>query len=188
MTCKCCLHKITIIVYGQTNKIISFSGQFPKILKRKFFFFFVVVVISVGSNAVAAYTGKNHACLRHKRFTDNDRDQQTYGSSRSRSEKIPEMTRNGHNSPAPPPNVKTINAAVKTQTRRCLRTKQYIFFGLNLIIVVYIHDSLNNYMFEFTGNHCFKSLSGLSRNCHYLFKQNQIEFMQFAFLCHELNY
>jgi hypothetical protein len=33
----------------------------------------------VGSNAVAAYTGNNHACLRHKRFTDNDRDQQTYG-------------------------------------------------------------------------------------------------------------
>ena len=37
----------------------------------------------VGSNAVAAYTRNNHACLRHKRFTDNDRDQQTYGSDRS---------------------------------------------------------------------------------------------------------
>jgi hypothetical protein len=87
---------------------------------RHFFFFFVVVVISVGSNAVAAYTGKNHACLRHKRFTDNDRDQQTYGSSRSRSEKIPEMTRNGHKFVFP--NVKTINVAVKTHTRRCLRS------------------------------------------------------------------
>jgi hypothetical protein len=42
-----------------------------------------VVIISVGSNAVAAYTGNNHACLRHKCFTDNDRDQQTYGSDRS---------------------------------------------------------------------------------------------------------
>ena len=42
-----------------------------------------VVIISVGSNAVAAYTGNNHACLRHKHFTDNDRDQQTYGSDRS---------------------------------------------------------------------------------------------------------
>jgi hypothetical protein len=39
---------------------------------------FVVVISSVGSNAVAAYTGNNHACLQHKRFTDNDRDQQTY--------------------------------------------------------------------------------------------------------------
>jgi hypothetical protein len=29
---------------------------------------------------VAAYTANNHACLRHKRFTDNDHDQQTYGS------------------------------------------------------------------------------------------------------------
>ena len=45
----------------------------------------VCVIISVGSNAVAAYTRNNHACLRHKRFTDNDRDQQTYGSDRSRS-------------------------------------------------------------------------------------------------------
>ena len=32
---------------------------------------------------MAAYTGNNHACLRHKRFTDNDRDQQTYGLDRS---------------------------------------------------------------------------------------------------------
>jgi hypothetical protein len=38
------------------KKIISFSGQFPKL-------FFVVVIISVGSNAVAVYTGNNHACL-----------------------------------------------------------------------------------------------------------------------------
>jgi hypothetical protein len=76
-------------------------------------FFFVFVIISVGSNAVAAYTGNNHACLRHKRFTDNDRDQQTYGAD-------PEMTGNGHN--FFPPNVKTINAAVKTHTRRCLRS------------------------------------------------------------------
>ena len=42
----------------------------------------------VGSNAVAAYTGNNHACLRHKRFTDNDRDQQTYGAD---PKKVPEM-------------------------------------------------------------------------------------------------
>ena len=41
------------------------------------------VIISVGSNAVAAYTGNHHACLRHKRFTDNDGDQQTYRSDRS---------------------------------------------------------------------------------------------------------
>ena len=72
-----------------------------------------VVIISVGSNAVAAYTGNNHACLRHKRFTDNDRDQQTYGAD-------PEMTGNGHNFFFL--NVKTINAAVKTHTRRCLRS------------------------------------------------------------------
>ena len=50
----------------------------------------MVVLISVGSNAVAAYTGNNHACLRHNRFTDNDRDQQTYGAH-------PEMTGNEHN-------------------------------------------------------------------------------------------
>ena len=31
---------------------------------------------------------KQHVCLRHKRFTDNDRDQQTYGSD---PKKIPEM-------------------------------------------------------------------------------------------------
>ena len=47
------------------------------------FFLFSFVLISVDSNAVAAYTGNNHACLRHNRFTDNDRDQQTYGSDRS---------------------------------------------------------------------------------------------------------
>ena len=35
-----------------------------------------------------------NACLRHKRFTDNDRDQQTYGSDRSGPEKIPEITGN----------------------------------------------------------------------------------------------
>ena len=143
------------------------------------FFCFFVVIISVGSNAVAAYTGNNHACLRHKRFTDNDRDQQTYGSNRSRSEKIPETDT------ISPPNVKTINAAIKTNMRRCLRSKQLIFFGLNLIIVVYIHDSLINYMFEFTGNHCFLDFLEIAI---ILFKQNQIESMQFAFLCHELNY
>jgi hypothetical protein len=49
------------------------------ICRKEFAFFVVVVIISVGSNAVAAFTGNNHACLRHKRFTDNDRDQQTYG-------------------------------------------------------------------------------------------------------------
>jgi hypothetical protein len=64
------------------NKKIISLGQFPKILMRQGGTFFVVI-ISVGSNAVAAYTGNNHACLRHKRFTDNDRDQQTYGSDQS---------------------------------------------------------------------------------------------------------
>jgi hypothetical protein len=39
--------------------------------------FFVVVIISVGSNAVAAYTRNNHACLRYNRSTDNDCDQET---------------------------------------------------------------------------------------------------------------
>jgi hypothetical protein len=34
--------------------MISFSGQFPKILMRQGGTFFVVVIISVGSNAVAA--------------------------------------------------------------------------------------------------------------------------------------
>jgi hypothetical protein len=43
--------------------MISFSGQFPKILMRQGGTFFVVVIISVGSNAVAAYTGNNHAFL-----------------------------------------------------------------------------------------------------------------------------
>ena len=70
---------------------------------------FFVVIISVGSNAVAAYTGNNHACLRHKRFIDNDRDQQTYGYDRKRTQICF-------------PNVKTINAAVKTHTRQCLRS------------------------------------------------------------------
>ena len=79
--------------------------------------FFVVVIISVGSNAVAAYTGNNHACLRHKRFTDNDHDQQTYGSNHSGPEKIPETDTIFFF-----PNVKTINAAVKTYTRRYLRS------------------------------------------------------------------
>ena len=46
---------------------------------------------------MAGYTGNNHACLRHKCFTDDDRNQQTYGSNQSRPEKIPEMTGNGHN-------------------------------------------------------------------------------------------
>jgi hypothetical protein len=85
-----------------------------------FFLSFFFVIISVGSNAVAAYTGNNHACLRHKHFTDNDRNQQTYGSDRSEPEKIPEMTENRHNILFP--NVKTINAAVKTHTWRCLRS------------------------------------------------------------------
>jgi len=75
--------KKTVVWLGQTKKMISFSGQFPKILMRHGGTFFVVVIISVGSNAVAAYTGNNHACLQHKRFTDNDRDQETYGSDRS---------------------------------------------------------------------------------------------------------
>ena len=79
--------------------------------------FFFVVIISVGSNAVAAYIGNNHACLRHKHFTDKYCDQQTYGSDWSRPEKIPEMTGNGHKHVFP--NVKHV--AVKTHTRRCLR-------------------------------------------------------------------
>ena len=78
----------------------------------------VCVIISVGSNAVAAYTRNNHACLRHKRYIDNDRNQQTYGSDRSGADL--EMTGNGHNIFFP--NVKTINAVVKTHTRRCLRS------------------------------------------------------------------
>ena len=81
---------------------------------------FFGVIISIGSNAVAAYTGNNHSCLRHKHFTDNDRDQQTYGSDQSRPEQIPEMTGSRHI--FFPPNVKTINAAVKTHTQRCLRS------------------------------------------------------------------
>ena len=59
--------------------------------------FFLSVIIS----AVAAYTGNN-----------NDRNQQTYGLDWSGPEKILEMTRNGHNFFFP--NVKMINAAVKT--------------------------------------------------------------------------
>ena len=76
-----------------------------------------------------AYTGNNNACPRHKHCTDNDRDQQTYGSDRSEPEKIPEMTFNGHKKKIP--NVKTIDAAVKTHTRWCLRSYQLIFFGLS---------------------------------------------------------
>jgi hypothetical protein len=102
------------------KKIISFSGQFPKILMRQRGTFFVVVIISVGSNTVAANIGNNHACLRHKCFTDNDRDQQTYGSDRSGPEKIPEMTGNGHNIFFS--NVKTLNAAVKTHMWCSLRS------------------------------------------------------------------
>ena len=64
-----------ILWLGQTNKIIASQANF-----QKFWW---------GREAVAAYTGNNHACLRHKRFTDNDRDQQTYGAD-------PEMTRSGH--------------------------------------------------------------------------------------------
>ena len=63
-----------------------------------------LVIISVGSNAVAAYTGNNHACLRHKRFTDNDRDQQTYGSDPKKFRKWTQFFSH---------NVKPINAAVK---------------------------------------------------------------------------
>jgi hypothetical protein len=63
--------------------------------------FFLSVIIS----AVAAYTGNN-----------NDRNQQTYGLDRSGPEKILEMTRNGHIFFSP--NVKMINAAVKTHTLR----------------------------------------------------------------------
>ena len=76
---------------AKQRKLLASQANFPKILMRQGgTFFFVVVIISVGSNAVAAYTGNNHACIQHKCFTDNDRDQQTYGAN-------PEMTRNGHN-------------------------------------------------------------------------------------------
>ena len=57
---------------------------------------------------MATYTGNNHACHRHKRFTDNDRDQQTYGSDRSGSGNDRKRTQFFFS------NVKTINAAVKT--------------------------------------------------------------------------
>jgi hypothetical protein len=79
-------------------------------------FFLFVVMISVGSNAVATYTGNNHACLRHKRFTDNDHDQHTYRSDRSGSGNDRKRTQFVF------PNVKTINVAVKAHTRRCLRS------------------------------------------------------------------
>ena len=101
---------------GQTKNIISFSGQFPNILMRQGGTFFVVVIISVVSNAVAAYTGNNHVCLRHKRFTDNDRNQQTCGSDWSGPRNDRKRTQFFFS------NVKTINAAVKTHTRRCLRS------------------------------------------------------------------
>ena len=94
---------------------------------------FFVVIISDGSNAVAAYTGNNHSCLRHKRFTDNDHDQQTYGSYQSRPEKIPEMTGNGHIFFFP--NVKTINAAVKN-THAAMPEKLTIDFFLALFRVL----------------------------------------------------
>jgi hypothetical protein len=89
--------------YKQTKKVppclIKIFGNWPeKLIKWKYLIqkfqdrhlFCLFVVISVGSNAVAAYTGNNHACLRHKCFTDNDHNQQTYGSE-SGPEKIPEM-------------------------------------------------------------------------------------------------
>jgi hypothetical protein len=114
------------------KKIISFSGQFPKILMSEVgrHLFCLFVIISVGSNAVAAYTGNNHACLRHKCFTDNDRDQQTYGSDWSGPGKILEMTGNGHNFFFQ--NVKTINAAVKT--RAAVPEKLTIFFFLPNVV------------------------------------------------------
>ena len=64
---------------GQAKKFISFSGQFQKFWWGREAPF---LLISVGSNAVASYTRNNHACLWHKRFTDND--QQTYGPERTR--------------------------------------------------------------------------------------------------------
>jgi len=100
---------------GQTNKIISFSDQFPKILMRQGgTFFFFGNNQCFGSNAVAAYTRNNHACLRHKCFTDNDRNQQTYGSESG-------PGNDWKRTQFFFPNVKTINAAVKTHTWRCLR-------------------------------------------------------------------
>jgi hypothetical protein len=42
---------------------LSVSGHF-----RVRSSFLIVIIFSVGSNAVATYTGNNHACLQHKRF------------------------------------------------------------------------------------------------------------------------
>ena len=80
----------TYIVQAKQTKLLASQANFQKFWWGREAPFFVCVIISVGSNAVVAYTGSNHACLRHKRFTDNDRDQQTYGAD-------PEMTGNGHN-------------------------------------------------------------------------------------------
>jgi hypothetical protein len=66
-----CGVKVLLNISLKVNKELKFKSR---------------VIISVGSNAVAAYTRNNHACLRHKRFTDNDRDQQTYGSDRKRTQ------------------------------------------------------------------------------------------------------
>jgi hypothetical protein len=71
MVCSC------LIIYIRFQTQLLYSLMANIIILRHLFF---VVIISVGSNTVAAYTGNNYACLRHKRFTDNDRNQQTYGS------------------------------------------------------------------------------------------------------------
>jgi acyl transferase domain-containing protein len=56
--------------FGGSNVHTAASrANFQKILRGREAPFFVVI-ISVGLNAAAAYTRNNHACLRHKRFTD----------------------------------------------------------------------------------------------------------------------
>ena len=67
---------------AKQTKLLASQANFQKFWWGREAPFFVVI-ISVGSNAVATYTGNNHACLWHKRFTDNDRDQQTYRSDQS---------------------------------------------------------------------------------------------------------
>ena len=85
---------------AKQTKLLASRANFQKFWWGREAPFFVVLIISVGSNAVAAYTG-NHQCLRHKRFTDNDSDQQIYRNDRKRTQYFF-------------PNVKTINATVKT--------------------------------------------------------------------------
>jgi hypothetical protein len=86
------LHSAFYIIKAKQTKLLASQANFQKFWWGREAPFFGVVIISVSSNAVAANTGKNHACLRHKRFTDNDREQQTYGSDRSGPEKFRKRT------------------------------------------------------------------------------------------------